>query len=411
MTHCYRAFICYSQRDRTEAERLHRRLESYQVPPRLVGKDGQHGPVPARLYPVFRDREELGASADIGERLRGALRQSAFLVVLCSPAAAQSRWVNAEIETFCAFAPGNRDRVLAVLVSGEPASGNAATECFPPALLSPVGAAAGLTTRYPLAADFRPGRDRRADAELRLIAALFGVEFDTLKQREQERRIGRLRVALAGALALSLMFAALAVFAYQQRLRAHESAALADEARRQAETETATSKAISDFLQNDLLAQAAPDNQPDRDLKLKTVLERAAKRVEGRFPKQPLVEASIRATLGDTFVSLTDYPQARNQYEAARRLFTANSGAEAANTLQVGVSLTGVYVMLAKYKEAEALGVGTLVALRRGAGNDNPSTLRLMSNLGTLYQKQGRYQEAEAVSMELIPLQSRVVGP
>lgn len=238
----YCAFICYSQQDRAQAERLHRRLESFPVPRHLAGTPGAHGEVPATLRPVFRDRDELAASADIGERLRDALARSDFLVVLCSPAAAQSSWVNAEIEAFCGQTPGGRGRVLAVIVAGEPVSGDPATECFPSALLDASPSAAGLKARYPLAADFRPGRDRRANAELRLIAALLGVEFEHLRQREQERRVSRLRFGLAVAALLSAGFAALATFAIAQREearaaaeRAHTASIRAESVRREAE--------------------------------------------------------------------------------------------------------------------------------------------------------------------------------
>ena len=74
-----------------------------------------------------------------------------------------------------------------------------------------------------------------------------------------------------------------------------------------ATTEAATAKAVNDFLQNDLLAQASassqarPDTKPDPDLKVRTALDRAAARITGKLPKQPLVEASIRQTIGNTY--------------------------------------------------------------------------------------------------------------
>ena len=49
-------------------------------------------------------------------------------------------------------------------------------------------------------------------------------------------------------------------------------------------TEAAVAKAVTSFLQKDLLAQAGasaqagPDNKPDRDLKVRTALDRAADR-------------------------------------------------------------------------------------------------------------------------------------
>ena len=116
----YRAFVCYSQQDRQIAERLHRRLETYHVPKRLIGRETPLGLVPARLAPIFRDSDELAASSDIGKELREALCQSQFLIVLGSPAAAKSRWVNAETEIFRACRPENEDRILCAVLSGKP---------------------------------------------------------------------------------------------------------------------------------------------------------------------------------------------------------------------------------------------------------------------------------------------------
>ena len=61
----------------------------------------------------------MAAAADIGARLREALEAADFLVVLCSPAAASSSWVEAEIATFCGLGPERRERVLAVVLAGD----------------------------------------------------------------------------------------------------------------------------------------------------------------------------------------------------------------------------------------------------------------------------------------------------
>ena len=86
----YRAFISYSHRDARWARWLHRALEGYAVPRRLVGAAGEFGPVPSRLRPVFRDRDELASAGDLGQRVKDALAASEALVVICSPAAAAS---------------------------------------------------------------------------------------------------------------------------------------------------------------------------------------------------------------------------------------------------------------------------------------------------------------------------------
>ena len=87
----YQAFISYSHRDERWAARLHKAIEAYRIPKSLIGRSASKGVVPSRIFPVFRDRDELASSPDLSESLRLALRQSAHLIVLCSPAAARIR--------------------------------------------------------------------------------------------------------------------------------------------------------------------------------------------------------------------------------------------------------------------------------------------------------------------------------
>ena len=179
----YRAFLSYSHTDNAAAHRLHRVLERYRVPRGLVGTAGLDGPIPANLFPIFRDREELAATASLSDTLRDALDQSAHLVVLCSPAAAGSRWVNEEVASF--KRSGRASRIHAIIVADSP-SGDLDT-CFPPALvavLDEAGAVRSDIREEPIAADLRPGGDPREDAHLKVIAAVLGLSFNDLRQRE-----------------------------------------------------------------------------------------------------------------------------------------------------------------------------------------------------------------------------------
>ena len=72
----YRAFISYSHQDDSWAKWLHRALESYRIPRRLVGKPGRSGAIPARINPVFRDRDDLSAARDLSTRVTEALSSS-----------------------------------------------------------------------------------------------------------------------------------------------------------------------------------------------------------------------------------------------------------------------------------------------------------------------------------------------
>ena len=230
----YTAFLSYSHRDAAAAARLHRRLESYRVPNRLVGTESPRGPVPRRLWPIFRDREELPAASDLSETVRTALAQSGALIILCSPNAAGSLWVAEEIETFRTLHP---DRpILAAILDGDP------PDCFPQALRA---FDQDGTWHEPLATDLRPDRDGSHLGLLKLVAGIAGLGLDDLVQRDASRRVRR--IATLGTLALigTVIMAVLAVVAFDAR---HE----AEEQRIEAERQRSDAEGLVEFMLTDL---------------------------------------------------------------------------------------------------------------------------------------------------------------
>jgi tetratricopeptide (TPR) repeat protein len=205
----YFAFLSYSHRDAQIAGRFHRDLEQYRVPRPLVGAQGRDGLIPKRLFPIFRDREELASSPDLSTAIRAALSQSACLVVLCSPDAAQSRWVNEEILAFRRL--GRHDRIFPVIVRGEPHAKQCDEECFPPALRVTQSLIEGLPAAEPTAADMRLEGDGKDDSKLKVIAGLLGIPLDDLRRREviAARKRARIFQAVAAAM-LALAASAMA---------------------------------------------------------------------------------------------------------------------------------------------------------------------------------------------------------
>jgi len=195
----YDAFISYrhAELDLYIAKKLHKSLETFKVPKAVAKKTGKKN-----IKRVFRDQEELPIGSDLSDNIENALRESEYLLVICSPRTPQSYWVQKEIETFIGM--HGRDKVLAVLIEGEP------DESFPSLLLSdeegnPV---------EPLAADVRGISKRETDRKLktevmRLAAPLLGCTYDDLKQRHRERKMKRL-----AAIAAMVAIGALAFGAY-----------------------------------------------------------------------------------------------------------------------------------------------------------------------------------------------------
>jgi tetratricopeptide (TPR) repeat protein len=220
------AFISYSHHDKVIAKKLQRRLETYRVPRRLVGRANAHGTVPARISPIFRDRDDLHAGADLKASVQSALQDSRWLIVLCTPDAARSPWVNREIIEFKRL-HGER-HVLALIAAGEPFASNTpgreAEECFPPALrraLDAAGDAEGEPLE-PIAADLRAEGDGPRRAPLKLLAGIIGVGFDELVRRDLQRRIRWLSGLAIAAVAGLVAFAGLTIMAIQARNEAQQ---------------------------------------------------------------------------------------------------------------------------------------------------------------------------------------------
>src|SRR5688572_538119 len=223
----YTAFLSYSHKDAADAARLHRRLETYRLPRRLVGTPTARGPVPARLWPIFRDREELPAATDLSETVREALAQSGSLIVLCSPHSAASLWVAEEIEVFRKIHP---DRpVLAAVLSGNP------PDCFPKVMRA---YGQDGTWHEPLATNLRRGGDGPQLGLLKLVAGITGVGLDALVQRDAQRKVRRVTAVTAFAVVAMIVMGALALVAIS--------------ARREAERQRAEAEGLVEFMLTDL---------------------------------------------------------------------------------------------------------------------------------------------------------------
>jgi tetratricopeptide (TPR) repeat protein len=183
-----------------------------------------------------------------------------------------------------------------------------------------------------------------------------------------------------------------------------------------ATTEAATAKAVNDFLQNDLLAQASasnqarPDTKPDPDLKVRTALDRAAAQIEGKFKQQPLVEASIRQTIGNTYRDLGLYPEAQQQIGRALDLRRRVLGEKHRDTLETINYLAELYWYTGKYRRAEALFSTVLEGRRRALGREHPDTVATMANLARVYFDQGNYAQAEPLFTKTLEVERHVLG-
>ena len=402
----YYAFLSYSHKDKRLADWLHRELERFRVPNALAGKLTANGVVPRRLTPIFRDQQDLSAGADLADEIKAALAASQFLVVLCSPTAAKSRWTNQEIESFKRTRP--EGCVLAAIVAGEPFAsdmpGRESEECFPPALRFKYDRRGHQTSKRaePLAADFRESGEGKRVAFLKLVAGMLGVGLDELVQRDQTRRHRQLAWLAAASVAGMAVTSTLAVAAIQARNQAQEQ-------RREAE-------GLIGFMLGDLKDKLEPIGKLD-------ALDGVGGRVLAYFHNEPIADlsdaalsqrsqalslmADVATQRGNTDSALRLYQEAmagtaeavRRKPDDPERLFQ-----HAQNVFYVGAIAYGrgqLDEAAARYTEYKQLADG-MVALDPNNMKWRMEEQNALANLGSVRLAQRRFAEAAALDEQAL---------
>jgi tetratricopeptide (TPR) repeat protein len=441
----YVAFISYSHRDRAETEWLHNALERYRIPSKLVGTETRKGPVPKRLIPIFRDRDELGAADDLGEQLRDALANSGHLIVIASPAASASMWVNEEILSYKRL--HGEGRVLALIVGGEPWASNLpgreAEEAFPAALRFRLGPDGALSDQLaePIAADIRPNGDGKRLGLMKLIAGLTGLRLDDLVQREAQRRARRLTIVASGLGIGMVGTSSLAFYANEQRK-------VAVEQRQIAEKETAAARAATDYLIGTFeLTNPATENP--RTVSLVTILGRSAERARIELKEQPEIEARLVTAVGraynnlglldeaeialaralpainragpdgaaalvalaETHLKKGELAQGVKRLDDADRLLGADTRINPAVRARVAAARGSIAYVNADQDQALAAYDRALAYLAADSGADPRERAMLLDGRGRILNDLGRFDEAEASLREANALFVRYRGP
>lgn len=382
----YRAFISYSHQDRKAAEWLHRALETYRAPPRLTTIGG--AAATRRLTPIFRDRDELSASPDLGGVIRDALDRSDALIVLCSAASAGSRWVDQEAAYF--LRNHGLGQIICVIAPATPKAASLA-DLLPPALRAalPPGV-------EPLAVDPRRDADGPRLARLKIAARLLDVSLDQLVQRDARRGMRVMAAFTAAALAVTVAMGAMTVATLKSRQIARDQ---------RDETE-----ALVAYMLGDLREQLEPVGRLDvLDGVSAKVLAYYGKARTDRLDDRALAQRAKAQTLLGTI------REQRGDLAGARDAF----GQAAATTHELALRAPGdgerifdeaqnvYWLAYMEWRQGDIAGAErgfkrygelaqTLVRLDPDRADWRLEVAYAKSNLGTLLLEQGRAEEALA---------------
>jgi tetratricopeptide (TPR) repeat protein len=221
----------------------------------------------------------------------------------------------------------------------------------------------------------------------------------------------RHRRALATAAVVTLALVAGTVASTREAIRATR-------AEREADRRGAEAREVVDFLINDMIGAASPSRTQGKMPTVDKVLAQADENIGQRFADRPLIEASIRKALAESYAELGRYEKAEEHAGKAVELRLAQLGPEHADTIAAQNALgwavvwharTGTF--LGDYEGIRILSTKVLAAARRVLGPDHRETLNAMMVVCGLVFMEGKIDEARALAEECLPLAKRLLGP
>jgi tetratricopeptide (TPR) repeat protein len=175
--------------------------------------------------------------------------------------------------------------------------------------------------------------------------------------------------------------------------------------------------AVNHFLQKDLLGQADSGKQadrhfyPDPDVKVRTLLDRAATEIDAGFRDKPMVAAAIHQTIGQAYEGVGEYEQAIRHLNAARELRTAHLGPDHPDTLNTLNDLALTYRKAGRTAEAIQLFEQLRQQVTQRFGSDDPRALITLNNLTLAYRQDGRTDEANRLNEQVWKQLAQKLGP
>jgi len=244
-----------------------------------------------------------------------------------------------------------------------------------------------------------------------------GHEPFPVRARRRMRRHRTLVLSTAVGLLVGVVGLAVdvAILAGKNRDLESQRRQVADQ-RDRAESEAAIANSVREFLNKDLLAQAGaqmqvgPGTKPDPDLKVREALDRAAVKIGERFANRPIVEASVRQTIGEAYFHLGLYAKALEHLERARLLRQRELGQDHPDTLETLTAIGTVYREDGKLSQAEPLLIRAMNGLRAARGAEDPRALAATHIMTHVYYSQGKLIEAEALLLSLREAYDRAQG-
>ena len=179
---------------------------------------------------------------------------------------------------------------------------------------------------------------------------------------------------------------------------------------RESERQRRIAEAVNAFLNDDLLAQANPESEPDRSITLREIIDRASQSIGGRFGGEPRVEAAIRTTLCETYRGLGEFDEAARHARRIVELYEAERSPAQPGLLRAHNRLALLEQSQGNSQTAEQRLRAALDVAFKHLGEEDLTTLLLMNSLALVLTERQILPEAADLLTRVVDLRTRLVG-
>lgn len=194
-----------------------------------------------------------------------------------------------------------------------------------------------------------------------------------------------------------------------QMQQAQEAQALAQREAERSTREAEITKAVAGFVNDDLIAFADPSLEPNRDVRLREIVDRASDRVVS-LHMAPLVEASIRFTLAKSYLGLGEFRKALGHAEASWKLRLSHLGPRDAQTIESKLLVAESELKLSRFAKASESYREAMLSSQESQSEESLLTLNCQHGYGVALAKLGKLEDARRILESVVEARRHKLG-
>lgn len=221
--------------------------------------------------------------------------------------------------------------------------------------------------------------------------------------------IKRNKYAVTAALAAVLVLIGFSAVTMVQNVRISEQRDAAEREKRKAELEKQKAEKVTQFLVDSFNVND-PAEAKGNKLTADQILARGSKRIRDELKDQPEVQAKLFDTVGNIYLDLHEYDQAKDSLVSALEIRKRLHGEVDPEVAQSMSDLGTLLVGQGKYDEAEKLERDALAIRYKLYGKEHVEIASSLNHIAIILNEKGQLAEAEKLDREALAMKKKLLG-